>query len=128
MTFDFSEKGKVMIDMIDYMSAMVDGFTTKFKPDDTAPTPAASDLFAEGSSDKLNKEQAETFHTFVAKGLFACKQARPDIHTAISLLCTRVKGPNQDDWKKLVRLLKYCKPTTNPDLFPTVKWCPESEL
>lgn len=28
MTFDFSEKGKVKIDMIDYMEAMVNDFST----------------------------------------------------------------------------------------------------
>ena len=73
MTFDFSEKGKVKVDMIDYVSAMVDDFPIKFKPNDTAPTPAAEDLFAEGTGEKLDKECKENFHTFVAKGLFACK-------------------------------------------------------
>ena len=37
MTFDLYKKGKVKFDMIDYMAAMVDDFSTKFKPDDTAP-------------------------------------------------------------------------------------------
>ncbi|MGC8546028.1 MAG: hypothetical protein ACP5NR_08830, partial [Athalassotoga sp.] len=64
---------------------------------DTAPIPASENLFAEGDGPKLDKDKAELFHTFVAKGLFACKRARPDIHTAIALLCTRVKSPNQDD-------------------------------
>ena len=41
MTSDLSEKGKVKVDIIDYMAAMVDGFSTKFKPYDTAPNPAA---------------------------------------------------------------------------------------
>ena len=40
MTFDLSEKWKVKVDMIDYMAAMVDDFSTKFKPDDTAQNPA----------------------------------------------------------------------------------------
>ena len=73
MTFDFSEEGKVSVDMIDYMEAMVDDFPEKFSTCNTTPTPAADDLFAEGNSPKLEKERAETFHTFVAKGLFACK-------------------------------------------------------
>ena len=47
------------------------------------------------------------FHTIVAKGLFACKRARPDIHMAIAFLCTRVKHPTAEDWEKLMRLLKY---------------------
>jgi hypothetical protein len=56
---------------------------------------------------ELDKKRAEDLHTFTAKGLFACKRARPDIHTAISFLCTRVKKPTDDDWKKLMRLMKY---------------------
>ena len=116
MTFDFSEPGKVKVDMIDYMCAMVDDFSTKFKPTDTAPNPAAEDLFALGNGPKLEKEQAEEFHTFVAKGLFACKRARPDIHTAITALCTHVKSPNQDDWKKLHRLLRYINGTRQDKL------------
>jgi hypothetical protein len=46
---------------------------TVFKPSDTAPTPAAADLFAEGESEELETKRAEEFPTFVAKGLFACK-------------------------------------------------------
>ena len=53
----------------------------------------------------------------VAKGLFVCKRARPDLHTAIALLCTRVQDPNEDDWEKLVRVLKYCNATRGDVLF-----------
>ena len=55
-------------------------------------------------------------HTFVAKGLFACKRTRPDIHTAIAILCTRVKAPNQDDWRKLTDLMRYLNGTRNDKL------------
>jgi hypothetical protein len=79
MVFDFSQEGKVMVDMSEYITNMVDEFPMDLKSTDTAPTPAADDLFAEGDGPKLDKEKAEIFHTFVAKGLFACKQARPDI-------------------------------------------------
>jgi hypothetical protein len=116
MTFDFSVKGKVIIDMIDYMESMVDDFSTKFKPNETAPTPAPEDLFAEGEGEPLEKQRAEEFHTFVAKGLFACKRARPDIHPTIAVLCTRVKQPNEDDWKKLHRLMKYINGTRKDKL------------
>jgi hypothetical protein len=116
MTFDFSVTGKVMIDMIDYMESMVDDFSTEFKANETAPTPAAKDLFAEGEGKDLEKQRAEEYHTFVAKGLFACKRARPDIHPTIAVLCTRVKKPNEDDWKKLNRLLKYINGTRKDKL------------
>jgi hypothetical protein len=105
MTFEFTESKKLIVSMADYIKRLVDEFPVKITK--TAPTPAAEDLFAEGKGPKLDKKQSETLHTWVAKALFACKRARPDIHTATTLLCTRVRAPNQDDWKKLIRLLEY---------------------
>ncbi len=116
MTFDFSIQGKVMIDMIDYMEAMVDDFPKKIKPNEIAPSPAPEDLFAAGEGNLLDKQRAEEYHTFVAKGLFACKRARPDIHPTIAVLSTRVKQPNEDDWRKLHRLLKYINGTRKDKL------------
>ena len=57
------------------------------------------------------RSRAEVFHTWVAKALFACKRARPDIHHTTTLLCTRVRSPKEDDWNKLIRLLKYVNGT-----------------
>jgi hypothetical protein len=59
----------------------------------------------------LSKHKAELFHTFVAKGLFLCKRARPDIQPAISFLSTRVKGANQGDWFKLQNMMGFLKKT-----------------
>ena len=59
----------------------------------------------------LTGERAETFHTMVAKGLFLCKRARPDIQPTIAVLSTRVKSPNESDWKKIVRMMEYLKGT-----------------
>ncbi len=60
---------------------------------------------------KLNEEQAEAFHHTVYQLLFAANRARRDIQTAVSFLTTRVRDPDEDDWKKLVRVLKYLKGT-----------------
>ena len=74
--------------------------------------PAACDLFSPGTGEMLNDEKREDFHTFVAKGLFASKRAQPDIQPTITVLTTRVKGPTDGDWKKLMRLMKYLKGNT----------------
>jgi hypothetical protein len=111
MTFDFSQDGKVVVSMVDYMSKLVDEFP--FPITKTATTPAAANLFDEGNGAKLDPDKAQVFHTWVAKGLFACKRARPDTHTAVTLLCTRVKGPNEDDWSKLIRFLEYVNGSRN---------------
>ena len=117
MTFDFTDPGKVKVDMCEYMSSMVDEWPGGIKPGDTAPTPATTDLFnVAEDSPPLPKPMAEDFHTFVAKGLFACKRARPDIHTAIATLCTRTKSPTEDDARKLLRLLRYINGTRDHKL------------
>ena len=134
MTFDFSEPGKVKVDMIDYMKNMVDEFPVELGPNTTSPTPAPDDLFATGNGELLDKKRAEEFHTFVAKALFACKRARPDIHTATTLLCTRVKAPNQDDWRKLVRMMKFINGTIEDKLIlaaddlHVIKWYVDSSF
>jgi hypothetical protein len=76
-----------------------------------AKTPAGDNLFNLGTGAKLDTKKAETFHTFVAKGLFLCKRARPDIQQAISVMCTRVRDPNQADWAKVMRVMKYLNGT-----------------
>jgi hypothetical protein len=65
----------------------------------------------------------------VAKALFLCKCARPDIQPTIAVLCTQVRGPNEADWAKLVRLMKYLKKgtrelklTLSADNLHCIKW------
>jgi hypothetical protein len=43
--------------------------------------------------------------------LFAANRACQDIQTAVSFLTTRVQAPDEDDWGKLKRVLKYLKGT-----------------
>ena len=39
------------------------------------------------------------------------KRARPDLETAIGFLCTRVSKSDEDDWKKLRRVIAYVQAT-----------------
>jgi hypothetical protein len=105
MKLDFSEKGKLKIDMSDYIKSMVEEFPEKLEK---KSCPWNEKLFkVDPSAPKLSKEKREIFHTFVAKGLFACKRARPDIQPAIAFLATRVKEPDQQDWEKLKRMMCF---------------------
>ena len=56
-------------------------------PDDmqgVPPTPAANHLFhVDDSQEKVSKAKAQFFHTYVAKTLFLCKRAWPDLETAV---------------------------------------------
>jgi hypothetical protein len=77
-----------------------------------APSPAANHLFTvDNSQEKVSKEKAQLFHTYVAKTLFLCKRARPDLQTAVAFLCTRVQSCDEDDIKKLIRMLQFLRAT-----------------
>ena len=82
------------------------------KMDGTYVTPASQHLFHvdEDSSD-LDNETADFFHIMVAGFLDAAKRATPDTQVAVAFLCKRVKCPNQGDWKKLDRLVRYVRET-----------------
>lgn len=56
-----------------------------------------------------SEERKEKFHTAVAKLLYASKRVRPDIVSAVTFLCTRLKVQNEADWRKLERLIKYLR-------------------
>ena len=47
------------------------------------------------------------------KAMFLCKQARMDIEPAVAFLATRVKEPNEQDWNKLMRMMRFLKGTIN---------------
>ena len=107
MILDFSEEGVMKVDMRDYVQKMLKEFPIQFKEGDLVQTPATESLLETDSGKALTPDKREAFHKTVAQGLFLCKRARPDIQPTIAVLCTRVLAPNESDWKKLVRLMKY---------------------
>ena len=111
MNFKFNDD-KVSIEMKSYVQDMID--TCPEKITSKAVTPAAAHLFkVREDCGKLDDKKASVFHTVTAKGLFLSKRARPDILTTIAFLSTRVKEPDEDDWKKMIRLLNYLNGTKN---------------
>jgi hypothetical protein len=108
ITIDFSEDGKVKIIMEDYIKDMLEELPADMAG--KAATPAADHLFT--VNDKpvlLNKEKSDMscfIHHHTAKLLFLSKRARPDIQTTVAFLTTRVRAPDEDDYKKLGRCMK----------------------
>eukprot|EP00978_Attheya_sp_CCMP212_P037933 scaffold183156_cov29-Attheya_sp.AAC.2 len=103
--------------MEDYIQGMLDDLPSDM--DESAIWAAANHLFEVNANDPvtLNEEEGAMFHTNVSKLLFLCKRARPDIQTAaVSFLCTRVKSPDVDDYKKLARVMKYLREMINMPL------------
>ena len=59
MTLDFSEKGVVIVDMVDYVEKMVDEFPEKLKSTHTAMSPADAGLFEPSKGGVLDKKRSE---------------------------------------------------------------------
>jgi hypothetical protein len=121
MTLDFTEEGKVMIKMDDYVEGILEEARDDMSGE--SATPAADHLFTVNeepdSEHMLSTDDSEYFHTMTAKLLFLSKRARPDVQTPVAFLCTRVKAPDQDDYKKLARVVKYLRDT--PKLYLTLE-------
>ena len=64
----------------------------------------------------LPEELAQHFHHTVAQLLYIATRVRRDIQTAVALLTTRIKKPDEDDWGKLKWVLKYLKGTKHMSL------------
>jgi hypothetical protein len=116
MTIDYSKRGKVKFSMGDYVENII-AETPEDLLQGSSATPAASHLFqVNPSCTKLDSERTVLFHHLTARLLYLCKRARPDIHTAVAFLTTRVQSPDEDDYKKLGRCLKYLKETKDDAL------------
>ena len=75
-------------------------------------TPASLNLFETNDEcPKLDNNWAELFHRLVANMLFVTNRGRPDIQVAVAFLTTRTTKSDEDDWKKLARMLRYLNTT-----------------
>jgi hypothetical protein len=59
------------------------------------------------------------YHHLMAKLVYICKCAHPDLQTTVSFLTTWVTGPDEDDWKKLVQCNQYLQ--DSKDLYLTLE-------
>ena len=85
-------------------------------------------IFKYKDGGKVKVNMSSYVKNMLAKGLFVCKQARPDIQPTIALLCMRTKEPNVSDWNKLIRMMKYLngtqdmKLTLSTENLQSIKW------
>ena len=103
---------KVEVSMFEYLDKLIKEFPELITG--SAASPAADYLFQvrdETEAKYLTEEQAVAFHHVVAQLLFLTTRARRDIGVAVSFLTSRVKRPDEDDWGKLKRVLRYLNGT-----------------
>jgi hypothetical protein len=127
MTLDYSERGRVKIKMLDYVDKMLAYLPAEM--DGEAPSSAANHLITVNDDQiKVNENNSQFFNTCVAKKLFLCKRARPDLQTAVAFFSTRVKSCDEDDYKKLIRMLQFLRATRgdvltlSADSLHNVRW------
>ena len=112
MELDYSSPGEVIVSMDSYITEAIDGFLEEmtqkiqmlegnhfFKVDDTCA--------------KLFERNKIIFHRLVEKLIFLRKHVRPNIHPKIALLTTRLRNPDEDDWKNIRRVLSYLNARIN---------------
>jgi hypothetical protein len=111
MTIDLSVEGKVMITMIDFIEKILEEIPEDMVGDKQSP--AREHLFKVNEDDPVKLEESKRMivHRNTAKLLFLSQRARPDVQTATSFLCTRVKEADTDDYKKITRVMQYLRAT-----------------
>jgi hypothetical protein len=105
---EFNKDETLDVLMIVYLKNVIAGFPKEIRG--KAATPAAVHLFLvrdRSEARTLEEERVLVFHHMVAQLLFMCTRARRDIQTAVAFPTTRVKEPDEDNWGKLKRVLKY---------------------
>ena len=55
----------------------------------------------------MTGDEISRFHTIAAKLLYLAKRTRGDILTPVSVICSRVEEPSQNDLVKLLKIIKY---------------------
>ena len=113
MKLDFSKPGEVTVTMIDYIKSVLHGVPKEMCG--RAVNPAAAHLFQVNLTNPvyLDEEKADTYVRVVMQLLFLSQRARPDIRPAVSFLNSRPLQPDEDDYKKLTRVVRYLDTTFN---------------
>ena len=106
MPINYIKQLKAQISTLKYICKILDEAPKIFNS--TYVTPEENHLFeVNKKGNKLDENEREISHHFVEKVLFLTNRARQDIKNTVLFLCTRVKSPDQDNWKKLGRMIRY---------------------
>ena len=98
--------------MRDYAKIMIEEFLQECLKGINTQTPWDTNLFKIRENQiLLNKSMKEQFHHSTYQALFLCKRRCPNIMTRVAFLTTRVTEPTQEDWKKLIKMMKFLNQT-----------------
>jgi len=111
INFEIKDK-RVHINMRSYLQECIDAYGESIMCNATTPTTKQLMEIDEKLSE-LEEYRKDKFHHVVAKLLHISKRARLDLQVSVGFLCTRVKKPTVEDWRKLRRVLQYIRGTLN---------------
>ena len=110
MILDFTTPGTLEIDMSDYIQVILQDAQANLRG--TSTVPVAKHLFnTRSDAIKLNPQEQELFHHLTMQLMYLSQRGRPDIRTAVAFLSSRVTSPDQDDYLKLGKVIKYLENT-----------------
>ena len=110
MILDFTTPGILEIDMSDYIQVILQDTPANLRG--TSMVPAAKHLFTtRPDAPKISPQEQEIFHHLTMQLMYLSQRGRPDIRTAVAFLSSRVANPDQDDYMKLGKVIKYLENT-----------------
>ena len=110
MILDFTAPGILEIYMSDYIQVILQDAPANLRG--TSTVPATKHLFNTRSDvPKLNSQEQELFHHLTMQLMYLSQRGRRDIRTAVVFLSSRVSSPDQDDYLKLGKVIKYLEST-----------------
>jgi hypothetical protein len=131
LSLDYSTDGVCKIGAKSYIDKALQSYEKPIKG--KAKTPAAENLFVvRDDAVPLVESERKNFHSVFALTLWLGSMVRPDILVALSFLGKRTTKADEDDSKKLERLLSYLKRTRElvltlgVDTMNIVKWWADS--
>ena len=133
LDISFEAEGVVSISATSHIDKALELYGSDIKAG--AKTPASTGLFSVNKdSPPLEEGKRKIFHSVFATLLWVGTMARPDILVALSYLGKRTTKANDDDGKKLERLLSYVKATRDMPLtlgidnLQVIKWWADSSF
>ena len=112
MVLDLRIQVKVRLTIPKHIQSIIE--TTHMDMDSLIDTSAANHLFqVRDDGGDLSLQQKDLYRTLAENILFVSCCLQPDLKTSISLLTTRVKQPNIENYKKLARCIRYIRVTEN---------------
>lgn len=95
------------------MKNKIETLLTSFNINSSVASPATDQLFKVRELPHLSPSKQELIRSTVAKLLYIATHVRPDILLPINFLCSRAEKFDEDDYSKLIRVLKYLHGSSN---------------